>query len=71
MLTKDGIMLNMLENAKFSQPWSVDNVETTPNLHRYIGSGSGGYADNIFLFASKELFDEGVTNVTYKPLRYN
>lgn len=69
MISKDGITFSSLENGKFSQPWSVDNVEITPNLHRYPGSGSGGYADNLFKFASKEIFNEEVTNMEYKSLR--
>lgn len=69
MLSKDGILLNMLENGKFSQPWSVDNIEITPKLHRYRGSGSGGYADNIFLYALKEIFNEELTKIQYRSLR--
>lgn len=69
MLSKDNISLDNLENGTFSQPWLVDNSTITPNLHRHIGSGSGGYADNIFIYAAKEIFGVEVENVKYKTLR--
>lgn len=70
MLSKDGISLNTLENGTFSQPWiPKDNTELVPKLTRHIGSGSGGYADNIFIYATKELFDQELQSVNYKSLR--
>lgn len=69
MLSKENISLNSLENGKFSQPWLRENFEIAPNLHRHIGSGSGGYADNILINAAKEIFGMEITNVQYKPLR--
>lgn len=71
MLVKDGISLSNLDNAAFSQPWLLsDDKEVDPSLQRHIGSGSGGYADNIFKYAAKEIFGEEVQHLEYKTLRY-
>lgn len=70
MLLKENISLDGLENGTFSQPWLIENSTYTPNLHRHVGSGSGGYADNIFIYAAKEIFGVEVKNVQYKALRY-
>lgn len=70
MLAKDDINLSTLDNGFFSQPWLLkDDHGKLPVLHRNIGSGSGGYSDNVFIYAAKELFGQDIQNVNYKSLR--
>lgn len=40
-----------------------------PGLRRHLGSGSGGYADQIFLYAAEQLFGESDAPLVYKNLR--
>lgn len=35
----------------------------------HSGGGSGGYLHNVFIHAAKQLFGEGVKELTYKTLR--
>ncbi|KAK9889808.1 hypothetical protein WA026_007180 [Henosepilachna vigintioctopunctata] len=70
MLENDNISLNSLENSLFTEPWiSNERCEVLPNLSKHVGSGSGGYADQIFKFAAKELFGMEIGNIEYKELR--
>lgn len=69
MLSKEGISLSDLENGLFSKLLVVGDSSEVPFLKRDIGSGSGGYADNIFLHAAREIFNEEIKNLTYKTLR--
>lgn len=70
MLEKDGILLNDVEEANFDQPWHKDNVSVKPQIYGHIGSGSGGYSDQIFKYAAEELFGIKVENIEYKNLRF-
>lgn len=38
-------------------------------LRRHAGSGSGGYADHVFLHAAEQLFGESNAQLVYKNLR--
>lgn len=70
MLQKENIELSTLGNSTLSQPWSSEeNNDHLPKLVKHIGSGSGGYADYIFKYAAKELFDIECENLKYKTLR--
>lgn len=71
MLQNDGITLQDVLPSTFSEPWTLkQDLETKPILKRHIGSGSGGYADHIFQYASKELFGLECDKLEYKNLRY-
>lgn len=70
MLQRDGYTLNQMPESVFTYPWlPVDDSESYPQLTSHIGSGSGGYADDIFIYAAKELFGMNVQNIEYKNLR--
>ncbi|KAL3269620.1 hypothetical protein HHI36_008684 [Cryptolaemus montrouzieri] len=68
MLQKENISLNSLQDSTFFNPWNHTG-ENIPKLTKHVGSGSGGYADHIFKFASKELFGIECEEVEYKELR--
>lgn len=54
-------------------PSELDTLDSAggeaPALRRHAGSGSGGYADHIFMYAADQLFGESDTQLTYKNLR--
>lgn len=49
-------------------PWSK-TFASSPSLMSHRGSGSGGYADLIFLHAARELFGNSHPDLRYKSLR--
>lgn len=69
MLQAEGLSLNSMEKAGYSEPWSKANTTSLPVLKRHIGSGSGGYADHILRYAAKELFGIDFEDFHYKNLR--
>lgn len=70
MLTKSDVTLSTLENSTFTEPWIFEECrEVAPKICKHLGSGSGGYADHIFRYACKELFNEDVDKLDYKCLR--
>lgn len=67
MLTGENVNL-IEENAiKMDWPWKTD--APTHSIYGYEQSGSGGYAEHIFKYAAKELFNECIDNVEFKALR--
>ncbi|KAH9634806.1 hypothetical protein HF086_012220 [Spodoptera exigua] len=54
--------------AELDWPWESLG-EAPPALRRHIGSGSGGYADHVFLYAAEQLFGETNAQLVYKNLR--
>lgn len=72
MMEKENLCLENVENARYTQPWLCDEFsEVTPELCSHIGSGSGGYADQIFKYAAYELFGITVNKVEYRQLRFS
>lgn len=69
MLMKNNINLETIAGSTFSEPWASGDNEREPQLWRHIGSGSGGYADHIFRYAAKELFDIDNDKIEFKQLR--
>ncbi|KAJ2952494.1 hypothetical protein O0L34_g6812 [Tuta absoluta] len=66
MLETKSQSLNDIEGVDLDWPWSS---EGQPLIRRHIGSGSGGYADQVFLYAAAELFGETEAQLTYRNLR--
>ncbi|KAL0126459.1 hypothetical protein PUN28_005077 [Cardiocondyla obscurior] len=69
MLSKDGLVLNEIDEGEIKQPFGFYNEEIGSQLWGHSGSGSGGYADFIFRYAAKNLFDEDNVTVDFKNLR--
>lgn len=67
MLDSTGKSLNDIMGCQLDWPWGED--EGPPAIRRHIGSGSGGYADQIFLYAAEHLFGECDAQLVYKNLR--
>ena len=56
MLENEGIILNHLKPRKLD---ILDfSFSTSNSIESYFGSGSGGYAENIFRYACSNLFDQ-------------
>ncbi|XP_046965234.1 probable cytosolic Fe-S cluster assembly factor GL21135 [Vanessa cardui] len=66
MLENSGRSLSEIEGTNLDWPW--DDSEA-PGLKSHIGSGSGGYADHVFLYAAEQLFGETNAQLVYKNLR--
>ncbi|XP_017771766.1 PREDICTED: probable cytosolic Fe-S cluster assembly factor CPIJ010948 [Nicrophorus vespilloides] len=69
MLTREGITLLDMPKSTYSQPWLDGNEEIEIQLTRNLGSGSGGYSDNILKRAAKELIGLECDEIVYKNLR--
>ncbi|KAM0733431.1 putative cytosolic Fe-S cluster assembly factor [Formica fusca] len=69
MLSEDGLVLNEIHEGEIKQPFGSYNKEIENKLWGHSGSGSGGYADFIFRYAAKNLFDEEDVVVDFKNLR--
>lgn len=67
MLESSGKCLSDIEGCNLDWPW--DDSEG-PGIRSHIGSGSGGYADQVFLYAAEALFGESNAPLVYKNLRY-
>lgn len=67
MLDKDEKKLNDWESATFDWPWTPK--ASGKHMWSHETSGSGGYSDYIFKYAAKILFNEDITELTYKNLR--
>lgn len=66
MFEEKSVNFAELENAELDQLFSsVDQEE----LVGHSGGGSGGFLENIFTYAAKELYGQTVDNITYKTLR--
>lgn len=67
MLTGENVNL-IDENAmQMDWPWNAD--APSHSIYGYEHSGSGGYAEHIFKYAAKELFNETIDTVEFKSLR--
>ncbi|XP_038215886.1 probable cytosolic Fe-S cluster assembly factor GL21135 [Zerene cesonia] len=65
MLSSEGKSLSDVPSADLDWPWG----EGTPGLHSHGSSGSGGYADHLFLYAAEQLFGESNVPLVYRNLR--
>jgi len=67
MMDKAGVKFHELPNN------SIDDVSTFEPLAKPMmansGSGSGGFSDHVFKFAAKQIFNQDVRDVIYKPLK--
>ncbi|XP_012214621.1 probable cytosolic Fe-S cluster assembly factor AGAP009023 [Linepithema humile] len=69
MLNEHNLTLNEIDEGEIKQPFGRYNEEIENKLWGHKGSGSGGYADFIFRYAAKNLFDEENVIVEFKNLR--
>ncbi|XP_032675138.1 probable cytosolic Fe-S cluster assembly factor CPIJ010948 [Odontomachus brunneus] len=69
MLNEDGLILNEINDGEIKQSFGSYSEEIENRLWGHTGSGSGGYADFIFRYAAKNLFDEENITVDFKNLR--
>ncbi|XP_012539198.1 probable cytosolic Fe-S cluster assembly factor CPIJ010948 [Monomorium pharaonis] len=69
MLSEDGLVLDEMNEGEIKQPFGSYSEEIEKKLWGHSGSGSGGYADFIFRYAAKNLFDEDNVTVDFKSLR--
>lgn len=67
MLINDDTPLHSYSPSEIDCPWNVGNPEASVWAHEF--STSGGYADHIFKYAAKELYEEDVEVLEYKNLR--
>lgn len=69
LLIKQDIVFDDIVSEKFDTV--MDNVtENNSELLTNSGSGSGGYAHNIFCYAAHKLFNINIDKIEFKPLRY-
>lgn len=68
MLSEDGLVLNEIDEGEIKS-FGSSNEKIENKLWGHSGSGSGGYADFIFRYAAKNLFDEDNVTVEFKNLR--
>ena len=66
MLDNTSKSLSDIEGSNLDWPWDSES----PGIRSHIGSGSGGYADQIFLSAAEQLFGESKAPLVYRNLRY-
>lgn len=64
-----GENVNLLDENAIPMDWPWKTVAPTHSVYGYEYSGSGGYAEHIFKYAAKELFNETVDKVDFKALR--
>ncbi|CAH0406693.1 unnamed protein product [Chilo suppressalis] len=67
MLDNSSMSLSDATAGELEWPWGGE--EQVPTITRHIGSGSGGYADSIFLHAAEQLFGESNAQLVYRNLR--
>ncbi|XP_053958434.1 probable cytosolic Fe-S cluster assembly factor GJ13047 [Anastrepha ludens] len=67
MLAADDKPLHIFPPSDIDSPWSAHSQETSMWAHEF--STSGGYADHVFKYAAKELFEEDVEQLVYRNLR--
>ncbi|XP_018795203.1 PREDICTED: probable cytosolic Fe-S cluster assembly factor GI11683 [Bactrocera latifrons] len=67
MLVSADTPLDMYTPLEIDWPWYSRTPEASVWAHEF--STSGGYADHVFKYAAKELFDEDVEVLEYKNLR--
>ncbi|XP_034192968.2 putative cytosolic Fe-S cluster assembly factor CPIJ010948 isoform X1 [Osmia lignaria lignaria] len=69
MLKEYNVTLSEVKENKVQKPFGVEMENLESNLCGHSGSGSGGYADFIFHYAVKHLFDETDVTAEFKSLR--
>nr|XP_012154057.1 PREDICTED: probable cytosolic Fe-S cluster assembly factor CPIJ010948 isoform X2 [Megachile rotundata]XP_012154059.1 PREDICTED: probable cytosolic Fe-S cluster assembly factor CPIJ010948 isoform X2 [Megachile rotundata] len=69
MLNEYNVTLSEVNEKEVQKPFGVQTENLETNLCSHSGSGSGGYADFIFRYAAKYLFDETDVIVEFKNLR--
>lgn len=69
MLNESHLTLNDIEDGEIKKPFGSCRDKTDNDLWSHKGSGSGGYADFIFHYAAKHLFDENDITLEFKHLR--
>ncbi|XP_045491460.1 probable cytosolic Fe-S cluster assembly factor GL21135 [Colias croceus] len=65
MLSSEGKSLSEVPSADLDWPWG----EGAPGLRSHGSSGSGGFADHLFVYAAEQLFGESSAPLVYKNLR--
>lgn len=65
----NGENVNLIEENRNEMDWPWNTEKPSKSIYAYENSGSGGYAEHIFKYAAKELFNESVTEVNFKSLR--
>ncbi|PNF25946.1 putative cytosolic Fe-S cluster assembly factor GK14772 [Cryptotermes secundus] len=68
LLQRDNQSLASMDSVQLDFPWSK-TLPSNSALVSHQGSGSGGYADLIFLHAARELFGNSHPDLQYKSLR--
>ncbi|XP_050345097.1 probable cytosolic Fe-S cluster assembly factor GL21135 [Nymphalis io] len=66
MLENSGKCLSEVEGSNLDWPWDDSDGS---GVKSHIGSGSGGNADHVFLYAAQQLFGETNAPLVYKNLR--
>ncbi|KAJ8679882.1 hypothetical protein QAD02_015669 [Eretmocerus hayati] len=69
MLSGQGKSLQDFDDGGLDKPFSSKEQENSGILLGHQGSGSGGYADFIFHYAAKNLFQEHNAKLEFKTLR--
>ncbi|PZC81596.1 hypothetical protein B5X24_HaOG212520 [Helicoverpa armigera] len=67
MLDVSGKVLNDVTGVELDWPWGQGDAP--PAVRRHIGTGSGGYADHVFLYAAQQLFGGTDAKLVYRNLR--
>lgn len=68
MLLKDHKTLDEFERLPIDWPWAL-LPPSGHHLYRFESSGSGGFAEHVFKFAARTLFDETKDVLEFKALR--
>ncbi|XP_023949734.2 probable cytosolic Fe-S cluster assembly factor GI11683 [Bicyclus anynana] len=66
MLANSDQCLSEVDCCDLDNPWGDTD---TQGIRSHVGSGSGGYADQIFLYAAEQLFGETNAQLCYRNLR--
>lgn len=67
LMHKEGVDLADETNTVLDWPWNEDLHH--PMISGHIGSGSGGYAHHIFLYAANKLFPDVTHSLEFRALR--
>ncbi|KAK2585786.1 hypothetical protein KPH14_010391 [Odynerus spinipes] len=69
MLNESRLTLNDISDGEIKKLFGSYNDTIDSDVWSHKGSGSGGYADFIFHYAAKHLFDESDVTLEFKSLR--
>lgn len=69
MLIQQEKTLQDIDKAELEKPFQSLELQNEITISGHKGSGSGGYADFIFHYAIKHLFQETNAKLEYKSLR--